>query len=242
MRVGAYIDGYNLYYAGRAQCGRGVAGWRWLDLRALVATVIAKQPDWPGTGIERIVYCTARIDARDNPSGHGDQDVYLKALLAARSVDQIEYGEYVNRVRFAPLARRDRKGRPVLVQPEWPIKVQCGGTPPPTATFMASVAVREEKGSDVNVATRMLIDILTGKVDAALVISNDSDLALPVSEARKLVPVGMVNPSNNYPAGALNGNPAEGVGRHWWRQLQPADFTAHQLPSPVGRYRAPAGW
>lgn len=28
------------------------------------------------------MYCTARVDAADNPSGHADQNVYLKALLA----------------------------------------------------------------------------------------------------------------------------------------------------------------
>jgi len=31
MRVGAYIDGLNLYYKGRAHCGRDQPGWRWLD-------------------------------------------------------------------------------------------------------------------------------------------------------------------------------------------------------------------
>jgi hypothetical protein len=36
LRVGIYIDGYNLYYGGRGTCGRGAAGWRWLDLRQLV--------------------------------------------------------------------------------------------------------------------------------------------------------------------------------------------------------------
>lgn len=54
----------------------------------------------------------------------------------------------------------------------------------PDARFMASVARREEKGSDVNVASHLLIDVLTERVDAAVVISNDSDLAYPVAYAR----------------------------------------------------------
>jgi hypothetical protein len=37
MRVGMYVDGFNLYYGARGLCGRGTAGWRWLDLRALAA-------------------------------------------------------------------------------------------------------------------------------------------------------------------------------------------------------------
>lgn len=81
MRVGAYVDGFNLYYGGRSLCGRGTAGWRWIDLRAL-ATGFASTY-WHGATVERVVYCTARIKGADNPSGAADQDVYLKALLAS---------------------------------------------------------------------------------------------------------------------------------------------------------------
>lgn len=77
---------------------------------------------------------------------------------------------------------------------------------------MVSVADREEKGSDVNVATHLLIDVYEQKIDAAVVISNDSDLALPIRHARARVPVGMVHPGINYPAGALSGSPEDGVG------------------------------
>ena len=107
---------------------------------------------------------------------------------------------------------------------------------------MVSVADREEKGSDVNVATHLLLDVFDPRVDAAVVISNDSDLALPITQARTRVPVGTVHPGTNYLAGALSGDPNDGVGRHWWRQLTPGDFTTHQLPDPAGRYRKPAGW
>lgn len=107
---------------------------------------------------------------------------------------------------------------------------------------MVSVADREEKGSDVNVATHLLIDVFEKKIDAAVVVSNDSDLALPVVQARARVPVGTVHPGTNYPAGALSGDPSDGVGRHWWRQLTAQDYVAHQLPDPAGKYRKPVGW
>jgi len=61
MRVGVYVDGYNLYYGGKAMCGRG-PGWRWIDIRSLVTSIIAAQPAWPNAVVERIVYCTARVD------------------------------------------------------------------------------------------------------------------------------------------------------------------------------------
>lgn len=112
----------------------------------------------------------------------------------------------------------------------------------PNATFMASVARREEKGSDVNVAAHLLVDVLTETVEAAVVISNDSDLKLPVQIARDRVPVGLVNPTRGYPAGALNAAPTVGAGGHWWYQLTAADFNGAQLPSPVAGLTRPSGW
>ena len=102
---------------------------------------------WPDAQIERVVYCTARIDGATNPSGHADQDVYLKALLTTGSVDHIEYGTYVSRVKTAPLAVKDPHGRPQLVGPAWPVMIQDGrGGPVNGAVFMVSYANREEKG------------------------------------------------------------------------------------------------
>jgi uncharacterized LabA/DUF88 family protein len=189
VRVGVYIDGFNLYYGARGICGRGTPGWRWLDLREFAADLLKRRGEWPGAQVERLVYCTARIDATANPSGQADQDVYLKALVAAGSVDHIEYGTYVSRVKTAPLAVKQPDGRPRLVGPDWPVMVQDGhGGPVAGAVFMVSYANREEKGSDVNVAAHLLLDVMSSSVDAALVISNDSDLRFPVEQARQRVP------------------------------------------------------
>jgi hypothetical protein len=54
-------------------------------------------------------------------------------LRAAKAVDVIEMGYYVNRVARTPLAVEGPKGQPIL-----------------------TVARREEKGSDVNVAPHLL--------------------------------------------------------------------------------------
>jgi hypothetical protein len=213
--------------------GRGTPGWRWLDIRALAERLVARVAYWPDATIDRVVYCTAIIDAASNESGFADQDSYLRAILASSSADLIEYGTYVSRVKIAPLAVKapSRQGGPQLVNPAWPIMVRDGqGHPIPDAQFMASFAHREEKGSDVNVASHLLVDVLTGRVDAAMVISNDSDLRFPISFARSRVPVGLVNPSKKHLAGALRGDPTDGVGGHWWRQLTSADLRAS--PSP----------
>lgn len=243
MRVGVYIDGFNLYYGARCQCGRGTPGWRWIDLRQLAADLVNTHADWGNAEVSRVVYCTARISGRGNEDGARDQDVYLRALVRAGSVDELSLGSYVARTTTAPLATADRKGRPVVSHPAWPVMIKNGlGGDDPDAVFMVSVARREEKGSDVNVASHLLLDVLQDTVDAAVVISNDSDLEFPIRQARLRVPVGLVNPTKNYPAGRLNDSPEFGAGNHWWHQLNADEVRAAQLPSVIGTLTKPELW
>ncbi len=243
MRVGVYVDAYNLYYGGRHVCGRGLPGWRWLDIRALMTSLVAAQRGWTATRVERIVYCTARIDAVTNPGGHADQDVYLRALQASNSVDQVEYGNYVARVKYAPLATKDVSGRPVLARPSWPVMVQAPlGTNSDQAVFLVSYLHQEEKGTDVNVGSHLLVDVLEERIDAAVVVSNDTDLRFPVQFTRSRVPVGLVNPRGGLFGRDLAGRASDGVGNHWWRKLGPGDYLNHQLPDSVHGSQKPAGW
>jgi hypothetical protein len=107
---------------------------------------------------------------------------------------------------------------------------------------LVSHARREEKGSDVNVASHLLLDTLDGNIEGAIVISNDSDLRFPVQVARGRIQLGTVNPSRSYLAGDLAGNPGDGVGGHWWLQLTAADYRRHQLPHPCAGYAKPVPW
>ena len=61
----------------------------------------------------------------------------------------------------------------------------------------------------------LLLDVLRGAVDGALVISNDSDLRFPVEQARQHVPIGVINPSRNYLAGDLCGTASADSPRRW---------------------------
>lgn len=56
----------------------------------------------------------------------------------------------------------------------------------------------EEKGSDVNLGARLVFDGCTGAYDAAVIVSNDSDLLEPVRIVTKRVglPVHAVLPAN----------------------------------------------
>ncbi len=246
MRVGVYVDGYNLYYGGKGFCGQSTVGWRWLDIRALVQPFAA----WSGASLDRVIYCTARVDPLDTPNASVDQNVYLAALLASSSVDVIEEGRYVSWATEAPLVDgSSRLASPQLLlsngRERWDSSLPLRRVTDRHSAadlILARVRKREEKGSDVNVATHLLHDVLKGDVDAAIVVSNDSDLELPLKLARDVVPVGTINPSKNYLAGALRGHATQGPGRHWWKQLSSADFDRSQLIDPTGKYRKPQGW
>jgi len=260
MRIGVYIDGYNLYYGGKRECGTTATTWKWFSPRRIAESSLNAQLQfatsqgwtaitqaWTNAAVSRIVYCTARVDASQNPSGHADQDVYLKALKADLAVDHIEYGNYVARTKVAPLAvktpGKSSNSPPQVVTSQWPVMIKDQfGNDVPNATFMVSYLHNEEKGSDVNVASHLLIDILDQRIDGAMVISNDSDLKFPVAEARRRIPVGVINPSDRYTAADLQPDHLPGAGIHWNRKLRAADFTSNQLPDPAGRYHKPAGW
>jgi uncharacterized LabA/DUF88 family protein len=119
----------------------------------------------------------------------------------------MDHGNYVARTKAALLATEDPVTRRPVIQPSgWPVMVQDRtGAPVRDARFMVKYLHLEEKGSDVNVASHMLLDLLDGSVDAVVVVSNDSDLAYPLREVRKRVPVGLINPRSTHTAGALMG-------------------------------------
>jgi uncharacterized LabA/DUF88 family protein len=238
MRVHAYVDGFNLYYGGRS-LSQGAIGWKWLDLRGLLASVAVT--NWPGARIERLVYCTARV--RGDAQAHRDQDVYLRALRATGSVDWIHHGRFYEKVKIRPLAVPNGHRTPTIVRSDLPVMVKdAHGSDVPGACFMVCVADREEKGSDVNLATHLLMDAMSSSADAAIVVSNDSDLGYPVYEARRRIALGVVNPNSRPTAGALRRRPAHGPGGHWETRLTLADRVAHQLPDPCHGHRKPLDW
>ena len=206
----------NLYHGGRRLCGRGTPGWRWLDLSTLVERLIGRNARWVASGafLHRLVYCTALIRRETNRDGRQCQEAYLAALAADDRIE-IEYGRFRNR---AVRGQSEEEGVSV------------------------TIVVPEEKGSDVNLASHLLIDIYTRRVDAAVLISNDSDLRLPAQHARTCVPLATVNPRGGDTAADLRGVAGDGVGGHWWYRLRPADLYFCQLPEVVGGVYRPQGW
>jgi NYN domain len=68
--------------------------------------------------------------------------------------------------------------------------------PGPKGPKFARVIKTEEKGSDVNIAAHLLNDAYKHMLDAAVIVTNDSDLVEPIRIARDelRLPVGILNP------------------------------------------------
>lgn len=242
MRVGVYIDGFNLYY-GLHTHFQSPKGWKWLDLRALAGCYAP----WQGCVVDRVVFCTAPIKGHDNEAARQRQAIYWKALKQHGAVDEIEQGFFNSWSKEAVMSA-DPSGTkdPTLVADPQALMSWDSGLPVRrngNGLLLATVRKREEKGSDVNVASHLLHDVLSDVVDAAIVVTNDSDLGLPVRLARQHVPVGVLSPHRTAPlAGTLKGKPDDGVGGHVWGRLDAAKVMACQLPDPVGDLARPASW
>lgn len=154
-RVNVYIDGFNFYYAAFVGAGGGPGpydGYKWLDLRTYVSAVLGNSFD-----VGTIRYFSTKVKPTSNdPDKHLRQDAYFRALAAHSNVDIHSDGQF---------RRRQKQGR--LIQPGSPSNI-------------VRVEVREEKGADVNLASWLVYEACQGAFDAAVIVSDDSDLIGPV--------------------------------------------------------------
>jgi uncharacterized LabA/DUF88 family protein len=97
----------------------------------------------------------------------------------------------------------------------------------------------EEKGSDVNLAVHLLNDAWKNAFQAAVVVSNDTDLLTPIEmvtrERGKHVVV--VCPDRSRSASPKLAAVASSV-----RHLRPSMLAAAQFPAVIGTIRKPAAW
>lgn len=144
--------------------------YKWLDLRALCERALSNH------AVHRVKYFTADVKPRPNdPDQPNRQKAYLNALTCLPNVT-IHKGLFKAGTRRLPLAPGE-----------------------PNHPRTVSVMYFEEKGSDVNLATELLMDAFRNDFEGAVVLSDDSDLIAPIRAIRQLlqVPVGVMNP---YPA------------------------------------------
>ena len=188
--------------------------FRWLDLRKLAETL------FPRDTIKRVCYFTARLDARpSNPAQPQRQQAYLRALATLPDFETY-YGSFRSGIKHRPLAE-----------------------PLPGLPTHVLVRDSEEKGSDVNLATRLLVDGFKGEYEQAVVVSNDADFASAMRYVRDDLGlrVTLVNPD------ARNASPRElAEAATYVKRLWKSHLRRSQLPDTVtdevGDITKPVGW
>jgi len=172
---------------------------------------------FPHDEIACIRYFTALVKPRpEDPQQGQRQQTFLRALRTLPNVS-IHYGTFLSNPVRMPLARPRRGAR------------------------TAQVIKTEEKGSDVNLASLLLADGFRRRHEVAVVISNDSDLVLPIQIVRDelQLPVGVVNP---------RGNPSRQLlaVSTFFKRIRPGLLERSQLPETLqddrGTISKPKAW
>lgn len=214
MQANVYVDGFNLYYSALR---RRFPDCKWLDVRTLAEML------FPNDEIGRVLYFSARVIARpDDPQEATRQQMYFRAL-ESRGVE-IFLGQFRSGSRWM------RRAEPC------PSGADC-----PLGAENVRVLSTEEKGSDVNIASHLLIDAFRRDCEMAIVITNDTDLMEPIRMARDDLGLhlALLSPSDS-PARSLRG--AVDV----VKKLRYGPLQASQLPDLLadarGEIHRPRAW
>lgn len=131
--------------------------YRWINVAEL-----ARQSLPSHYQINRLRFFTARIQARPtDPQQAVRQETLFRALQTVPNLT-MHYGTFLVNTPRMPLA-----------------------APLSDGTRFVNVIKTEEKGSDVNLATHLLVDAFDNDFDAAVVVSDDSDLVEPIRVVRQ---------------------------------------------------------
>ena len=172
----------------------------------------------PGRQVKRVRYFTARVrNTSRDPDAANRQRVYLRALATLPKVT-IHEGLFTMRDVYMPLTNNPA----TLVQ----------------------VTRIEEKRTDVNLATALLLDCCNNDCDEVVVISNDSDLIAPVQAVHQEFgkPVGIVSPQPPKQRSRALAQAAS-----WsYRTINRSHFANNQFPQQItdanGTFAKPATW
>ena len=186
---------------------------RWLDLGKFCDMM------FPGDEIVSIRYFTALVKPTPHdPFQPQRQLVYLRALGTIPHL-MVHYGRF-------SLTRKRR----------W-----LADIPPTEPPRVVTVLHPEEKGSDVNLASHLLMDGFEQKYEVAIIVSNDSDLLEPIRMVRGRLglKVGIFNPYRRT-ARDLQGE------ADFYRQVRQGPLSACQFPPVLsdsnGTITKPEGW
>lgn len=174
MHTYVYIDGFNLYNGAVKR-----TPYKWLNVAEVCRLL------FPDDQIAVIHYFTARVIGFDHDLQAPDrQAVYLNALRTLPNVRIHADGWFASHPTLLPQY-------PLAYIPDYQI-------PPRRPPQLVQVVRQEEKRTDVDLATQLLMDCFNNLFEHAVVISNDGDFALPIrmvrDEFHKQITV--VNPRN----------------------------------------------
>ena len=206
----------NVYVDGFNLYYRALKGtpFKWLDLRKLAEVL------FPHDRIDKISYFTALLDARpSDPTQPQRQQTYLRALATLPELE-VYYGTFRSRTKQRPLVM------PIAGMPDY-----------------VQVRDSEEKGSDVNLVTRLLVDGFNRKYEQAVVVSNDSDFASAIRYVREglRLRITVVNPDYRRASHRDLVSAATYVKRLWKSHLRRSQFPS-TLSDVHGVIKRPASW
>jgi uncharacterized LabA/DUF88 family protein len=208
-----YVDGLNLY----RQKLEFHADTKWLDLIKLSELLL------PTHDIVRVRYFAAKVKpAVNDPNMPVRQMVYWRALRTLGSRLSIHEGQM----------RADRRRMLAI-----PRSFNPDGSP-----VLHKVLKIEEKGSDVSLASHMILDAATRPSDIHVLVSSDSDFVPPLSILRNDLGVatGLFSPIDKPSTSLLDTKPLI-VKTIRTSNLLAAQF-AHQLNDEVGVITRPESW
>jgi uncharacterized LabA/DUF88 family protein len=195
--VSVYVDGFALY---KALLQYRFPRYKWLDLAALSSRL------FPHREVVQVKYFSARLKPMTNDPGVGQrQQIYWRALQTT-DVEIIE-GSFSFVKQYLPI-------HPEEVGPDGKV-------------VTVRVKRPEEKGSDVALASHLILDALDGVADSYAVVTNDSDLAPPFgmlsARGYKVALVSVAGPHYN--------KAFAGAGIETVRQIREGTLSASQFPA-----------
>ena len=170
MKTIIYIDGFNLYYRLKH------TPYRWLNIEKLSQFYL----DTKQNQIVKIKYFTALVkEQAGDPSNISRQHRYLRALKTLSNLEII----------FGQFKKRQVTGLKCYLENEKFTE----------SKELVTISKWEEKESDVNIAGHIISDAYENRYDCAVLMSNDTDLKMPLKLVKKNLKkqVGIISPRRN---------------------------------------------
>lgn len=217
VRTNVYIDGFNFYYGALKD-----EPYRWLDLHKFCQHILPSH-----LTLQRIKYFTSLIKQLPGSSDHTKADrqrMYWRALNTLPDVDIIEGYFSTSKSGVRPLVK-----------------------PLPDGTKQLRVYLPEEKGSDVNLASHLLCDAFRKSIEAAVIISDDTDLLTPLQIVKSELGIQLwiFNPHNRKARSGMSMSNLQTVADHV-RPIRRGVLEISQLPDVLfdnaGKIERPIEW